>query len=309
MRLAARQETIEYAELDQTVPQRPERRRSWGGAAKVIAPLVLTSVVAAGCGSGKSGSSEPYPGPGSVSTSSQPPAPKTKTFDLYHAGGTANIAATGASVSLRIERPIVGKRDSHSLSELALRTAMGDLEIGWTVDPAQFRDANPHLFVFPTKSQQTPEMATCYNACGFKALAGAAIHAGDTLPVGETHRFGAYHSNAHKEWELFYDNKEFGFVPDSELGDLGSHGYADSVAIFGEVIADHTPPTPCTQMGDGKLGKADSEVASNPTYRNAKMQQETMYLAAFASPPDGRFYQAEVASDGFIHIGGPGAVC
>jgi hypothetical protein len=300
MRLAVRHETTEHTGLDHNISQHPERQKSRVITGKRMVAAAVVGTLAVGCGPGESGSPAPNPGSQNISIPSQSSTPKTKTLDVYRAGGDATVTATGASVSLRIEKPSVGKRDVHSLSELALRTAKGVLEVGWTVDPSIFKDTNPHLFVFPTKDQQDP---ACYNACGFTPVAGATIHAGAALPVGGIHRFGAYHSSAHKEWELFYGNKEFGFVPDSDLGDLGSNGRAGAIAVYGEVIADHTPPTPCTQMGDGKLGKASLDVIDNPTYRNEKLQQETLYLGVFADASGGH-YEAALASDDRIHYGG-----
>src|SRR5215510_7644548 len=111
-------------------------------------------------------------------------------------------------------------------------------------------DLQPHVFAF----HWVDGLDTCYNACGWVQVS-PSKHPGMRIVPGEAHRYEI--KLVHGDWWLFYDGEGMGYYPQS----LWNGGFAQAALVqwFGEVAAAMT--SPCTQMGNGKLG-ADASAAS-----------------------------------------------
>ena len=167
------------------------------------------------------------------------------TWYYYYAGARQTGASDGSWADLSIRRPWLSGKDAHSLTEISVQSADSRqiVEVGWTVDRKTNKDDDPHLFVYYWKDRTR----TCYNTCGFTSKSNN-VKPGDTLPVGETKRFGIQHFDG--VWWVAYDSEWIGYFHD-DLWE-GRYTKAGLVQWFGEVTAASTAP--CTDMGNGLLG-------------------------------------------------------
>ncbi|WP_433793149.1 neprosin family prolyl endopeptidase [Actinoplanes sp. CA-252034] len=175
---------------------------------------------------------------------------------VYHYNvASQDVVTQGAYANLTIHKPTLAKNDFHTLAEVAVVSSKDKIdqvvEVGWTVDRVVNGDDDPHLFVY----SWVDNVPQCYNGCGFEQYS-KNIRPGDTLPLDATKRFGVeFHDNA---WWIAYDSEWVGYFP-------AKHWTIDFskttlVKVFGEVAADNLEP--CTQMGNGVIGKAENTTAA-----------------------------------------------
>jgi uncharacterized protein (TIGR03382 family) len=160
--------------------------------------------------------------------------------------------SAGAGATILQADPAVGVGDFHSLAEVAVESlgAQQIVELGWTIDAGVNGDLAPRVFVFHWVDGQQ----TCYNACGWVQVS-PSKRPGMRIVPGEAHRYEIKQLGG--DWWMFYDGEAMGYYPQSLWS--GSFKQAVLVQWFGEVAAATT--SPCTQMGNGKLG-ADAAAAS-----------------------------------------------
>src|SRR5215510_2068145 len=165
---------------------------------------------------------------------------------------TVGAHSAGAGATILQADPAVGVGDFHSLAEIAVESLNGQqiVELGWTIDAGVNGDLQPRVFAF----HWVDGLDTCYNACGWVQVS-PSKHPGMRIVPGEAHRYEI--KLVHGDWWLFYDGEGMGYYPQS----LWNGGFAQAALVqwFGEVAAAMT--SPCTQMGNGKLG-ADASAAS-----------------------------------------------
>jgi hypothetical protein len=203
------------------------------------------------------------------------------------------VKASGAAADFVVADPAVPSPDLHSLAELSVESADGKqiVEEGWTVDPGQFGDTLPHLFVF----HWVDGVPACYNACGFVA-SGLAPTPGTALTPGTTHRFKINYSNG--RWHTWNNGIRVGYFPES-LWTTTPFTATNLTQWFGEVAATASPP--CAQMGDGLLA-AD-------TSADAIRHMRLIHGAAVNATPvatDPSYYTGKRTAPDSMRFGGPG---
>jgi hypothetical protein len=190
--------------------------------------------------------------------------------------------------------PRVVAPDCHSLAELAVESSDGKqiVEVGWTVDPAQFGDDYPQLFVFHWVNR----VPSCYDGCGFVSTSAMA---GEILEPGSSQTFEIeYVTNG---WAIFDNNSEVGYFPGS-LWPMGfsTVGLAD---WFGEVAdGSQDAGRPCSQMGDGELpATGNSAEISGISFIGGPSELSLQTHVTSAS-----YYDVALGSPGVMSFGGPG---
>ncbi|MBV9484934.1 MAG: neprosin family prolyl endopeptidase [Frankiaceae bacterium] len=212
----------------------------------------------------------------------------------YHYVYDRSLAtASGAAAEFVVADPAVPAPDLHSLAELSVESADGRqiVEVGWTVDPGQFGDTLPHLFVYHWVDGQP----SCYNACGF-VPSGLDPAPGAPLTPGTVHTFKVNHAGG--RWQVINNGIRVGYFPDT----LWSTTPFTSIGLtqwFGEVAATASPP--CAQMGNGLLAADPSAAAirhlrlfNGPTVDTAPVQTDPSYYTGKRTAPNG------------MRFGGPG---
>jgi len=138
--------------------------------------------------------------------------------------------------------------DEHALVEVEAQLgpagARHAVEIGIRTSPVEYRDGDPHLFVFAWVAGRR----TCYDRCGWES-AGAGTRPGDDLAG----RFGTevtlglvLHEGA---WWAWMDSEWLGAFPLDVWS--GAFSEADGLQWFGEVFAADGKPR--SEMGNGLL--------------------------------------------------------
>ncbi|MFC3993442.1 neprosin family prolyl endopeptidase [Actinoplanes siamensis] len=190
----------------------------------------------------ESASDSPSASPSASAFASPGSSGPTVNF-IYNVGSQAAVS-DGAYVNLTINKPRLGKRDYHTLAELAVQSADGNqiVEVGWNVDRVVNGDDDPHMFVYHWVNRQT----SCYNGCGFVQYS-RTVKPGDTLAVDQQKRFGIQFYN--DAWWVAYDTEWVGYFPAKLWGDV-SFTKTGLVQVFGEVAA--SSEKPCTEMGNGR---------------------------------------------------------
>jgi hypothetical protein len=234
----------------------------------------------------------------SDSTEIIPPRPPTlnqasqTVFFHYNVGSQAAVT-DGAYANFSINKPTLAGSDYHTLAELAVQSGNGSqiVEVGWNVDQVVNGDDDPHLFVFHWVNGQP----ACYNGCGFVQYS-ANISPGDTIPQNVTKRLGIQYYNG--AWWIAYDTEWVGYYPAS----LWSGGFIQSgmVQVFGEVAA--ASATPCTDMGNGLHGAADSTAARIGSVSYINGPTVDMYVRSTSD-----HYDVAKLSGRTFRYGGPGA--
>jgi hypothetical protein len=193
-------------------------------------------------------------------------SPSPKFYE--HAGSSQSVTNWGMQFFMNIWSPTTNSSD-HSISQMwVLNSAVTDsAEAGWTVDPGQFGDNKPHLFIYWTDNG--------YNSAGVSGNAGCYdldcagfVQTSNTVTLGGT--FNATSSpggtqvwaevtwaksSATGNWWFFYQGKPVGYIPASKYTH-GMQTQADLVEFGGEVNSPNNPPGgthTTTQMGSGKF--------------------------------------------------------
>jgi hypothetical protein len=218
----------------------------------------------------------------------------------YYAGASDARTAQGGGATLPTEDPLVVGLD-HSLAEIAVQGGPnnGDVvEMGWSVAPAQFSDADPHLFVF-SWANWAP---TCYS-CGWVQVSNA-YYPGMNLSalVGQPVYNGYVYYQGN--WWGWFNDQWVGYFP----GSLWNGQYQNSSLVqwFGEVAGKNGIP-PLTRMGDG-LFAAAALAAPMSTLCDVDAaawvcwyyDQQALYQTAQ------QYYTVFHAGFGAIRYGGPG---
>lgn len=215
-------------------------------------------------------------------------APGPDEVGYAYAGGRQYAVTEGASGTLTIANPRLGSNDWHSLAEFAVSTRDDDgtpfqaVEVGWTVDPTTFGDADnpqPHLFVYHWVNGQE----SCYG-CGFVPLLSSSVKVG-SIPAAGARFFGLMHANG--AWWIAYDTEYIGSFPDSLWG--GRFTRSGLVQGFGEVAYPKVQGQPCSQMGNGHApaNPADANAAkiSSWSYNNGPAVQISLINPLNIVPP------------------------
>jgi hypothetical protein len=170
------------------------------------------------------------------------------------------------------------------------------VEVGWTVESAQFGDTRPHLFVF--RWVDGTSSAHCYNSCGFVPLP-APIMAGAPVQPGTIANYGIEHRE--DKWVVTYNHEPIGYYPDSIWGDQFKRiGFAK---VFGEVAT--TSMAPCTDMGNGNFGHVSQAATfSRFSFLGSASKPE---LTIDSTRTNDAYYDAQLVSPNEVRIGGPGA--
>jgi hypothetical protein len=210
--------------------------------------------------------------------------PSPKFYE--HAGSSQNVTNWGLQFFMNIWSPTTNSSD-HSISQMwVLNSAVTDsAEAGWTVDPSQFGDNRPHLFIYWTDNgYNAPGVsgnAGCYNlnCTGFVQTDKSVTLGGaytSTSSSGATQWWAEVtwaKASATGSWWFFYQGKPIGYIPASKY----THGLqtqADLVQFGGEVNSPNNPPGgthTTTQMGSGKFssaGCAEAAFQSHVQYVN-----------------------------------------
>lgn len=171
------------------------------------------------------------------------------TLTYYWAGGRQYATASGASVDLSQDQPIVTQTsgsENHSLMEMSVEDSTGKqiVEIGWMVDQVLFNNDLPHLFVYHWVDGQT----SCYNGCGFVQVSSTNVP-GESVTVGATGDFEINYTN--NAWYIYYNGDNLGYFPGSLWS--GTFTQAGFIETFGEV---ETSSSTCIQMGNGIAGSS-----------------------------------------------------
>jgi Neprosin len=162
---------------------------------------------------------------------------------------------TGLWATLQNERPSVddadGVNSAHSLGQLwAIEyrgPCMSDVEMGWTVSPGQYGDAEPHLFVYAWD---------CGVGLGYVGQSSipwvqvnATIAPNATLsPGGELHLYGV--ALRRGDWWFSYDGQWIGYIPASAWTRMFPATIGEAL-VGGEVVTAESEP--CTAMGNEGL--------------------------------------------------------
>jgi Neprosin len=236
----------------------------------------------------------PWSQPRQLSLTKHNPAGKNKGY-LY-VGGDQFATNYGASVVLSQEQPYVSPKDSHSLMELAVESADNKqiVEVGWTVDPNQFRDSKPHLFTYHWVDGQ----GTCYDACGFEQIS-PDIKPGDPVTPGTSGNYSIQQAN--NAWEIRYDGELVGDYPDYLWGNR--YRYAGLVQAFGEVAIGETAP--CTDMGAGTYG--DTFTSSHAYIEDFDINTPKGLPDLTPYESNGAYYSYADTTPTSMLLGGPGA--
>jgi hypothetical protein len=201
----------------------------------------------------------------------------------------------GAKGDYLVADPVTAPGDSHSLSELAVQSADGQqiVEEGWTVDPGQFGDRRPHLFVF----HWVNHVPGCYDACGFVSTSATTVP-GMRLKVGTVQRFKIRYVHRTRDWTIYLDGDEVGYFPGSLWS--GKFFNVGLTQWFGEVASNNHPP--CATMGNG-LPAADA-AADSITHMNLVSGAKQNDL----EPADTNrsLYSGIATSGNSVRLGGPG---
>jgi len=215
------------------------------------------------------------------------------SLDYFYADTYQFATATGDQAQFLVADPTVAAGDYHSLAETSVESSdqMQIIEEGWTVDPGQFGDTLPHLFIY----HWINGVGTCYDACGFVQVS-STILPGMALTPGQT--LAAEINYADGNWNIYVGGTLVGYFPGSIWsGDFTSLELAQ---WFGEVAASSTAP--CTQMGDGlfaNTGGADTidgiDLIGGPATTLSPNVTNPNY-----------YTQRDTASNSF-QFGGPGA--
>jgi hypothetical protein len=219
---------------------------------------------------------------------------------FFYAGAYDFGTAAGASALMTIRRPTVAAADDHSLAELAVQSAdqRQAIEVGWTVDPKQFGDSEPHLFVF----HWVDGVRTCYNGCGFVPFGQARV--GMILPVDATQLWPFTIRHDPGSWSIYFGLSAVGYFPDSLWG--GRFTQIGLVQAFGEVSASST--TPCTDMGSGAFPTANSGARiSSIRFLGAQPGSAVPAVDITTNVTHPNYYKAIKTGAGSIRYGGPGA--
>jgi hypothetical protein len=195
------------------------------------------------------------PAPKPVNGSGDPPCNGIAWYGacFFYASAAENILADGGGMTLQIEKPVVDDSGGggHSIGEIAVDgfggpgAGLNDVEIGFSVDPDQWGDNDPHLFVYHWNNGNE----TCYNSCRWRPASNT-YYAGMDLSslVGQQIYTGwVYYQGA---WWAWFNDQWLGNIPDSAW-DI-PFTQALNIHWYGEVASNNGIP-PQTQMGNGLL--------------------------------------------------------
>ena len=231
-------------------------------------------------------------GPSSVGVVGPDVSPTTAGLQYFYADSYESATATGAVGTFLVEDPTVSVTDFHSLAEMSVQSSDREqtVEVGWIVDPGQFGDTMPHLFVFHWVNGSPG----CYDGCGFVPTS-TTITAGMVLTAAETDVFEIAYANSN--WNIYDNGTLVGYFPGALWsGTFTSFGLTQ---WFGEVAAGSS--VPCSQMGRGAYAGANGADTINDM---GLVGGPRVSIATNAT--NNAFYTAEATSSNSLSFGGPG---
>jgi hypothetical protein len=157
-------------------------------------------------------------------------------------GIQSNLTGTGAQVTMSANSPKVSSQDYHSDSEIYVATdnEKDSVEVCSIV---LANSSTPHLQVDYWKNG-----AIYFN--NFVAVNDAPIKNGGAMPTTGTFAIAVKYVGT--QWQVYYNNKEVGYYPESVWG-TNVFNEAQFVNVYGEVVGTATKET-TSQMGNGLLG-------------------------------------------------------
>jgi hypothetical protein len=222
----------------------------------------------------------------------------------YYGSAAYSRQADGGGMTMTIEGPAYDGSGGpgHTLDEIAVQGGAGSgdiIELGWNVSTTQYKNANPHLFVFHWIGWNP----TCYDACGWQQYSATYFPGMDlgTL-VGRPVYIGYvfYEGN----WWGWFDNQWLGYFPGSEWNQ--SYTQNNMIQWFGEVASANGIP-PHTDMGNG-LFPTSTGAARNATLCDVNARDwvcwyrdQQSWGATFPS-----YYNIDRTGFGETRYGGPG---
>ncbi len=227
--------------------------------------------------------------PVGVGPDASPPSPG---WQYFYAKSYELATTTGSFGTFLVEDPAVSIVDGHSLAEMSVESNDGSqvIEVGWTVDPGQFGDTLPHLFVF----HWVNGVPACYDGCGFVQVS-ATVTPGKALSAGESDVFEIAYADSN--WNVYYNGALVGYFPGSLWS--GSFTSLGLTQWFGEVAAGSS--VPCSQMGSGAFAGADGADTINGM---GFVDGPTASITVLAT--NDAYYSAEATSPDSMSFGGPG---
>jgi uncharacterized protein (TIGR03382 family) len=209
-----------------------------------------------------------------------------------------NPHTAGAGATILQADPALGVADFHSLAEIAVESGDGQqiVELGWTIDLQVNGDLQPHVFAFHWIDGKD----TCYNACGFVQVS-PDKGPGMRIVPGEAHRYEIKLVNG--DWWLLYDGEAMGYYPKSEW----KSGFTKATLVqwFGEIAAAST--SPCTQMGNGKLGSDAASAAFTDIHVFDADGTSATAAVTLSTVTNEMLYGAGRVTPASFGFGGPGA--
>jgi hypothetical protein len=170
---------------------------------------------------------------------------------------------TGLWATMQNERPSVddagGAGSAHSLGQLwAIEyrgSCMSDVEMGWTVSPGQYGDAEPHLFVYAWDCGVGLGYVS-QSSIPWVQYSGTIAPNATLRPGGELHLYGAALRGGN--WWFSYDGQWLGYIPASAWTRMFPAAIGEAL-VGGEVVTAESEP--CTAMGNEGLFGASSGAA------------------------------------------------
>jgi hypothetical protein len=237
----------------------------------------------------------------------------TKWGDYWYAAVSEGHATESAQGRFYVAQPKVS--DCHSLAEMAVYTKPDEqvVEVGWIVDPVQFRGDDPtlpHLFVYHWVNGVPGGYPSLQNEHGFqpestKIYPGVALKKNSWLVMRITHTTAG--------WQIYVGSTWVGFFPASRWK-KGTFDKALGVEWFGEVSAALGVTKPCTRMGNGNFPGNGADEITNQEITNSE-GKAVPAVTSPNSPTDSNYYRVEQitlpgsAEFNNMAFGGPGAAC
>jgi hypothetical protein len=268
-------------------------RRAFGvGRLLVVLPVVVALLSLSIAVAVAAGATAPPKGPRSVGVVGPDASPTTPGLQYFYADSSEWVTATGAFGTFLVEDPTVSVTDYHSLVEMSVQSSdqQQTVEVGWMVDPLQFGDALPHLFV----SDWVNGSPGCFDGCGFVPTS-TTVTAGMVLIPGDTDVFEIAYANS--SWNIYDNGTLVGYFPGALWS--GTFTFFGLTQWFGEVAAGSS--VPCSRMGSGAYAGA-----SGADTINAMGLVGGPTVSIRTSATNDALYTAEATSSNSLSFGGPG---
>jgi hypothetical protein len=259
----------------------------------------------------KRGGKSVPPASKSIKGSGDPPCNGVAWFGscFFYATAAEQRVADGGGMTLEIEAPIVvggTDGDNHSIGEIAVMGpgsaggSLDDVEMGFSVAPAQWGDNHPHLFVY----HWNDGAETCYNTCNWNQYSSTYFPGMDLTPLlGQRVYIGWVQFRG--AWWAWFNDQWLGYIQNSAW--TNTFTKTAQIQWYGEVASDNGIP-PQTQMGNGEF-PAKTRAASMATLCDVDAKAWVCFYrdAQSAGATKVNYYDMlNHTSFGAVRYGGPG---